>query len=354
MTASRRLGGLLAPALVAGALLVPLALPTAPAAAHGPDPVFAGGPFPQDQVLRFRWASGAVPPAAAQAPLLDAAAASNATRGSRAPTFQYDAAATNAVAYGGTVPCGVNGIACMRRDVGAGWFGVWFRPHGHKFDWGTLRWCQLLTKIADGCFDLRNIMLDELGHVLVLDHHENWPDQSDYLDAVVQTVSRARPKVGWDARAYGRCDVAALQLAYGVPTPASPISTCLDVATSLHLAADQGTVPYGGTARFTAYLRMNDRNGRLSQQPLHARTVVLQRRAGGTTWSDMATMSAVLPYGTYTAAVTVYSSGDWRAVFRPSASEGLRAATSAIVTVTVTGSCTGSPCPLRAPGPQAR
>ena len=23
------------------------------------------------------------------------------------------------------------------------WFGIWFRPNGHRFDWGTLRWCEI-------------------------------------------------------------------------------------------------------------------------------------------------------------------------------------------------------------------
>lgn len=350
MTRLGRIVGSLVPALLAASV----ALPASPAQAHAPDPLLGGGLYAQNQALKFRWAADAVPPAAARTALLDAAAGSNASRASKAPTFTFDAAATNAVAYGGAVPCGVNGIACMRRDTATNWFGVWFRPHGQRFDWGTLHWCQLLAKIADGCYDMENVMLDELGHVLVLGHHENLPDASDYLDAVVQTYSRTRPKAGWNAHVYGRCDVATLQRQYDVLTWSTPYSTCLDIPTVLALSAGSSSVPYGGTATFTAALKVGDGYGRLSENPLADRVVVLQRRAGGSVWSDIVVMTRALPAGTYTAAVTVTSSGEWRAVFRKPANEGLRAATSPTSTVTVTGSCTTSPCPLRAPGPGAR
>ena len=39
-------------------------------------------------------------------------------------------------------------------------------------------------------------------------------DDSDYLDAVVQTFSRTKPNTGWNMHAFGRCDTATLQLRY--------------------------------------------------------------------------------------------------------------------------------------------
>ena len=122
----------------------------------------------------------------------------------------------NVVYYGTDVPCGVNGLACFQRDP-PGWFGMWFRENGHRFDWGTLRWCEL-SGGPDGCYDAENIMLDEFGHVLVLDHHDNFGDDSDYDDAVVQTYSRTKPRAGWNAHDFGRCDVATLQQQYDVPS----------------------------------------------------------------------------------------------------------------------------------------
>ncbi len=53
----------------------------------------------------------------------------------------------------------------MRRDP-PDWFGVWFRENGHRFDWGTLRWCEM-SGGPDGCYQVENVTLDELGHVLV-------------------------------------------------------------------------------------------------------------------------------------------------------------------------------------------
>ena len=83
-----------------------------------------------------------------------------------------------------------------------------FREQGHRFDWGVLRWCQLTLNAPDGCYDAENIALDEFGHAEVLNHHVNFADEHDYLDAVVQTYSHTKPNVGWSAHAFGRCDVA--------------------------------------------------------------------------------------------------------------------------------------------------
>ena len=66
--------------------------------------------------------------------LPDAAAGSNASRKSRAPTFTYDTGGGNTVYYGVNVPCGVNGLACFRRDAPT-WFGIWIRENGHRYDW---------------------------------------------------------------------------------------------------------------------------------------------------------------------------------------------------------------------------
>ena len=63
----------------------------------------------------------------------------------------------------------------------------------------------------------------------VLNHHVNYADDHDYLDAVVQTYSRVKPQAGYNARAFGRCDVATLQLQYDVPSSAAKYSTCLDL-----------------------------------------------------------------------------------------------------------------------------
>ena len=122
---------------------------------------------------------------------------------------------------------------------------MWLREHGRVFDWGTLRWCQMSSSPPNGCYDVETIALDEFGHVEVLAHHVNYSDDRDYLDAVVQTYSRTKPKEGWDEHALGRCDVATLQRQYDVPTSSTKISTCLDVDTTTRHRQPTATV-FGG------------------------------------------------------------------------------------------------------------
>jgi hypothetical protein len=314
------------------------------AVAHGPDPILGGGLYDQNKVLTYRWAGG--PPADMKDAIRAAADDANGSRRSKSPTFDYDADSVNEVYYGTDVPCGVNGLACMRRNPPAR-FGVWFRENGHRFDWGTLRWCEL-SGGPDGCYQVRNIMLDELGHVLVLDHHDNFGDDRDYEDAVVQTYSRTKPKTGWNAHAFGRCDVATLQQQYDVPSTTALYSTCLDVPTDLSIAASKTALIAGGMVTFTASLD-SDGAGRLSNNALSSRTVVLQQRlASG--WSDVATMNPAAAAGTYTWSLNAWASRDYRALFRTPANEGLRSSPSSPVTVTVSSGCQ-TPCPQSTGGP---
>jgi hypothetical protein len=114
------------------------------AAAHGPDPVLTGGPFGQNQNLRFRWRAGSEPTAAIKTAITAAATAANATRASKAATFTYDAAGSNPIGYGVGATCGVNGLACFTRTVPTG-FTMWLREQGHVFD-STLKWCQAYAR----------------------------------------------------------------------------------------------------------------------------------------------------------------------------------------------------------------
>ena len=325
----------LAASLVAATAMVPVL-------AHGPDPILPGGLYAQNLALQYRWSGSGTPPAAMKSSINDAADDANATRKSKAPTFDYDAGAGNVVYYGTDVVCGVNGLACMRRDP-PGWFGIWFRENGHRFDWGTLRWCEL-SGGPDGCYQIENVMLDELGHVLVLDHHDNYGDDRDYDDAVVQTYSRTKPRAGWNAHAYGRCDVATLQQQYDVPSSTSLYSTCLDVPTELSLSASRSSVITGGLVTFTASLG-SDGTGRLSNNAISSRSVVLQQRLSSG-WSDLTTMTAGSG-GTYTGYANVPATRDYRALFRKPSNEGLRASSSSAVTITATAPCQG-PCPQSA------
>jgi hypothetical protein len=323
---------------VAG-LFLALSMLTGPVTAATADPVLSPVP-PASATLGYGWAAGAVPPTAIRAAVTSGAADATGSRRSKAVTFVYDAASANSVAYGGTSPCVVNWIACTWRSSSTA-YDIWIRENGHVFDWGTLRWCEA-TGSPDGCYQAQTAALHEFGHVDALAHHVPLADESDYLDSVMNPVSRAKPRAGWNAAAFARCDVATLQQQFDVQAWTTPYSTCLDVPTTLSLAASPLAVTRPGSVTFTAQL-LSDGTGVLHVNPIAGRTVVLQQRSG-TSWADLATMAASATAGSYTVSLSPLGSQDYRAVFRKPATEGVRASTSGVVSISVT--CTGGGCPL--------
>lgn len=314
--------------------------------AHGPDPTFSGR-WNQNQNLPFSWRAGSVPGSAYQIAIKAAAADASATRGSRAATFTYTAGASNLIGYGVRATCGPLGIACFSRNPPTS-FTMWMREQGHRFDWGSLRWCQAYATWPNGCFDVENIMLDEFGHVEILDHHDNLSGDADYLDAVVQTKSNAKPKVGWNAHGFGRCDVASLQLQYDMRGWGAKYTTCLDLATTLAFAASPASVRSGDTVTLTATLKVADVASyvRLGLNPIALRTVTLQRRPAGTAaWTSFGTMAYGSTSGTYTKAISLTSDTEFRAIFAKPPDEGLRPSTSPIVFVAVQSNGGSSPPP---------
>ena len=318
------------------AAVILLLAASASVAAHGPDPIFSGR-WNQNQSLAFSWRSGYVPGSVYQTAIKAAAADASATRASQAATFAYSAGASNLIGYGTGATCSTLGIACFTRNPTTS-FSMWMREQGHKFDWGSLRWCQAYTTWPDGCFDVENIILDEFGHVEILNHHATYSNESDYLDALVQAVSHAKPKAGWNAHALGRCDVASLQLQYDMQGWGAKYSTCLSLATTLALTASPTSIVKGGTTTLTATLKVADNSAyvRLALNPIALRTVTLQRRpAGTTTWTTVGTMANGSTSGTYTLSLSLTARTEFRAVFAKPSGEGLLAATSPIIAVAV-------------------
>lgn len=324
---------------LAGAIaaIVLLLVAAAGVVAHGPDPILSGGRWNQNQALQYSWRSGSAPGSGYRAAINAAAADASASRGSQAATFGYVAGASNLIGYGVGATCSPAGIACFSRNAPTS-FSMWMREQGHTFDWGPLRWCQAYVSWPDGCFDVENIMLDEFGHIEMLDHHRNLPGEADYLDAVVQTRSNAKPQVGWNAHAFARCDVASLQLQYDMQGWGARYSTCLSLATTLTMAASPAGVARGGTTTLTATLKVADAPGyvRLALNPVALRSITLQRRAGaGAAWTTIGTMAYGSASGTYTRSVTLQSRTEFRAVFAKPPDEGLQGATSPILAVAV-------------------
>ena len=215
---------------------------------------------------------------------------------------------------------------------------MWLREQGHVFDWGTLKWCQTYATAPNGCYDAETIALDEFGHVDGLGHHVNKDDDSDYLDAVVQTYSRTKPNAGWNVHAFGRCDTATLQLRYDVTTASARYSTCLDLSTVLTMSASPTAIVVGGSTTLTATLRVVDDDAYLliGGNAVSGRSVTLQKRAPGTTtWTTVGAMVAGAT-GTYVLAQKPTTTTEYRASFKTPSDEGLNGDASPVVKVAVT------------------
>jgi hypothetical protein len=325
----------------------------APALGHGPDPILGIGTlWSRDEVVAYQWLSGEVPPGWMATAIDLGAGDVGESRNSRAAVFVRAATAPATIGYGVNVPCDGYGIACANRTgMTNNIFGVWFRPQGWPFDWGTLKWCQSYSTAPNGCYDAERVALDELGHIEVLGHHVNYSDESDYLDAIVQFAGRQKAREGWNAHAFGRCDVARLQLEYERRNPSNLVSTCLSLATSMTFASSTDSLVSGNTVRFTATLKIavSSVAEAMSGDLLSDRPVVLQRRAlGSSTWSTVGTMTpSSINEGAYTMTVGPLATYDWRATFATPTTEGVLGSTSGWVRVAVT-TCTGGGCPLSA------
>ena len=309
--------------LAAGAL--------SPAAAWSPDPILGGPMFRPSQAMTFRWGNATAMPLSMRIAIALGALDASRSSWSRAPTYAWAAAGSNVVYYGGDVPCSTYGIACFARNAPTG-FTIWFREDGHRFDFGPLRWCEA-ENYPDTCPDAETVMLDELGHVDDLNHHVNLPDDSDYTDAVMQALTHGKPKPGWSVHAFERCDVSTLQALYDVASPTTLYSTCSDVPSVLALSASTTSATSGSTIAFTATLTSHG-TGLLNGNAVAGRTVVLQGRSG-TSWVDIATMGPGSAAGTYVFSEGVWSTSDYRALFRKPSGEGLRSSSSGAVTISI-------------------
>lgn len=303
-----------------------------------PVPSFAAGGWPADKKLTFRWRAGGVPPTWARTPMKNAAADATTTSGARSPRFVYHSSAGNAIGYTGAVPafCGINGIACAGRAMPSTW-GAWIRPHGTDYAWGTLRWCQK-TSSDRGCFDIRRVLLHELGHIAGLTHPSSAGFTLAATETVMHAITPARPRSGASRHSFGRCDVATLQELYDTPDNRTPISSCNDLATRLTLSASRPAVSRGGSVKLTAQLRVDSRAayGKLTKNYLNARSVKLKYRPAGTgeAWRT-AWMKPTYAYGRYQLTIAPSATWEFKAVFPRPSDEGLRYSRSAIVKVKV-------------------
>ena len=305
------------------------------AGAPRPVPAFAAGGWAPDKTLPFRWRASAVPPDWAKPPLKNAARDAVRSSGSRSPTFVFRRSANNSVRYTSVFPTFCRfGIACASRAMPS--WAVWIRPHGTDFSWGTLRWCQ--KKSRTGCFDLRRVMLHELGHISGLNHPSSAGFTLAPYETVMHAITPARPSASSSKHAYGRCDVATLQELYDVPDREAPISSCNDLATQLSLTSSAALVPAGGSVRLRGRLRIADHSdyGLLRSNALNGRSVKLKyRRAGSHDPWTTAWMKPLSGAGRYGSTISPRATWEFKATFPAPASEGLRFSRSSVLKVKV-------------------
>jgi hypothetical protein len=311
-----------------------------PAGAARPTPSFSAGGWPKGKRLTFRWKSGATPPSWARGPLMNGADDASLSARAQSPRFAFDLLGANSVAYTGSLPsfCGITAIACASRNMPTFW-GVWIRPHGTDYSWGTLRWCQK-TSSSSGCFDIRRVMLHELGHVAGLNHPSSAGFTLSTSDSIMQGITPARPQAGASRHDFGRCDVATLQELYDTPDNKTAISTCNDVVTTISLASSASSVVRGQAVKLTATLKVADKGAydQLAANPLNGRSVKLKYRPSGSddAWKTV-WMRALYQQGRYETTLVPGSSWEFKAVFSKPADEGLRYSRSEIRKVKVAG-----------------
>ncbi len=296
-------------------------------------------------VLSFRFHTTEVSPSWIRQAVEDAADDATDTSRSLSPIFTPGGSGSEGIIrYSASFPAScTNAIACASHD--ADQWTLRMRPQGFDFRWGTLRWCQ--KSVADGCFDAERVALHEFGHIVGLDHPEAAGFRLSPSTTVMHQVTASRPHTSWDRHGFGQCDVASLQEQFGTPTMSTLISSCNDVDTRVTLSASRASVGAGQRLTLTATLRVRTDSTyrKLSGMRLNERSVQLRRRPTGSTgaWTTSWMRWAEAP-GLYTATLYPRAGYDYQAVFSAPSNEGLQGDVSDVVSVRVTGACSGL-CP---------
>lgn len=221
------------------------------------------------------------------------------------------------------------------------------RAHGTALDWGTLKWCPVNAN--NGCYDPELIALHEFGHVQRLGHRLTSDEQPEtWLETIMHKSPKAKANVGWNAHAFGPCDVARLQMSYEAATPSTLYSTCLSLDTTMWLSAPQSPHEPGTNVLFTATFKIaTTETAKLAGDEVDGREVTLQRRlVGGSTWTNYASMSSVGGgSGQYRVTLSVSNTYEYRARYAVDSGEGLNGTSSGAVEVVVDVYCPLGPIP---------
>ncbi len=326
------------------AAVLALAAGAGSVAATPPTPA-SGTTWSPNQHIYYHWKAGSEPPGWMRSAVNAAAADSNASRDSKAAVLAQDDAGAAWISYTADLPNDW-AVGYTVRNVPSS-FSVRLRPQGYPLDWGRLRWCQFYDSPPKGCYDAEMITLHELGHVQTLSHPDD-ADVTTWTDTIMHWAPKTKSKAGWNAHAYGRCDVARLQIRYQPLHATTPYSTCLDLDTTLSLSASTSAARYGSDLILIARLAVDAgaAYANLAGNEIDGRSVTLQRRVPGGSWSNVGKMVSLSDgSGRYQLSTSVTATYDWRAVFSSPSDEGLGGSSSNAVRVWLVSGC--SPLRLR-------
>lgn len=181
-------------------------------------------------------------------------------------------------------------------------------------------------------FLMKRVALHEAMHnVLNVPNHDSQPT----TDTIMQAESPSTTQAGGMDTSIKRCDLAAAQFEYDVKNNASPYGDCFDhitnagsngLKTKLNLASPDLTKCNGQAMTFNGTLTVgldSTNYGLLSGNILGSRTVYLDRRPIGGSWTQIASAITNVDTGAYTFSVTYTTSQTWEFKTRFSNASGL-------------------------------
>ena len=324
--------------------------------AHGPDPVLeryvlragrrlsasTGGPAPSRRRVKTA--------------IRAAAADATTTRRSAAATFAYDAAGSNPIGYGDGRHVRPQRHRVLHAERPDG-FTMWFREQGHVFDWGTLKWCQTYARSTERLLRRRD---DRPRRVRA----RRGPRPPRQLRRRARLRRRRRPDrlAGQANGAAGTCTASGgatsrrSSASTTSPNASAKYSTCLDLATTLTIAAspdvdrvrrhDDARPPRSRSPSLAA-LRPALRSNPVSR-PDGARSSAGAGDGDLDHRRDDGARSAAAPTASRSSS---RPATEFRAVFKTPTDEGINGDTSGRRSTVAVAPCTVGPCPLREESP---
>lgn len=240
---------------------------------------------------------------------------------SLAPTFTYDGSIQkNWVRFqkrsDSNCTSGIAWYACTLYDGSAHWGEIIYA------DESGVTWCQE-TGTNSGCLDVQRVAVHELGHVagLARSADNGGNDAHSHESQANSMMQLNTPKYdagGWNHHRVRACDLIELQREYDVASYTGSYGDCVDELNNgttgglLTSVASQGA-PSTTCARPNAvvylggslHLGTGSALGLISGNPLGSRTITLQRRPSGGSWSTYATLITTSTTASWSRAVNI-------------------------------------------------